>query len=154
MYADVGFTRLRTSRHFRREKEKGQKPPPARTQRVHTKTGEPKSKAFSVDRNLTNPLVGHLFSKQGQFELEQAVRREVRGLWLSEVELMPASLQRELEITATVNALRAAWRRCPELRLGQLIANALPSTFGCDPFHIADEQLRDQLEKYRAKAPV
>lgn len=64
---------------------------------------------------------------------------------------MPATLQRELEITATINALRAAWRRCPEQRLGQLIANSLPSIFGCDPFHISDEQLRGRLEKFRAR---
>lgn len=66
---------------------------------------------------------------------------------------MPASLQREQEIAITIAALLTAWRRCPELRLGQLIANALPVGFGCDPFHISDQQLRDELERYRTRAP-
>ena len=77
MYVRVGFTRLATSRHFRREREKGQKPPPARTQRVHTKRtpfflAGPRGKA-----DLTNSLRGFRFSKAAQLELEQAVRREV-----------------------------------------------------------------------------
>jgi hypothetical protein len=62
--------------------------------------------------------------------------------------------RREMEMAAMINVVLDAWRRCPELRFGQLIANALPVGFGCDPFYIADDQLRDELERYRAKPPV
>ena len=74
----VGFTRLLTSRLFRREREKAQKPPPARTQRVHTKISGPLFGGSRAPSPLTNPLLGFRFSKQAQFELEEAVRREVR----------------------------------------------------------------------------
>jgi uncharacterized protein YjdB len=78
MYVRSGFTRLLTSRHFRREKEKAQKPPPARTQDVHTKMRRVVLVHLPANPAVTNALLGFQFSKQGQFELEEAVRREVR----------------------------------------------------------------------------
>jgi hypothetical protein len=72
------FSPVQTSRLFRRERIKAQKPPPARTQRVHTKTGEPVISRIIGLSDVTNPLVGAQFSKDAQFEFEQAVRREVR----------------------------------------------------------------------------
>jgi hypothetical protein len=75
----VGFTRLLTSRLFRREREKGQKPPPARTQRVHTKEFVRPFGVPDVTLPVTNALLGQRFTKQAHFEFEQAVRREVAG---------------------------------------------------------------------------
>ena len=42
--------------------------------------------------------------------------------------------------------IERVWRRFPDLRLGQLISNAVY----CDPFHIEDERLVDLLERYAA----
>lgn len=77
MYVRVGFTRLLTSRHFRREREKAQKPPPARTHGVHAKAGGPETGGLRFARRVTNPPLDFRLSKSSQFELEQAVRREV-----------------------------------------------------------------------------
>lgn len=35
--------------------------------------------------------------------------------------------------------------RYPDLRIGQIIANALPSNFNSDPYHITDEALAKEL---------
>jgi hypothetical protein len=78
MYVRSGFTRLLTSRHFRREREKAQKPPPARTQDVHAKARSLRIGNVIFPNPHTNPLLGYRFSKQGQIDLEEAVRREVR----------------------------------------------------------------------------
>jgi hypothetical protein len=75
---DGDFTPVQTSRHFRREKEKAQKPPPTRTQRVHTKISGSIFGGLRVPSSLTNPLLGFRFSKETQFELERAAREDLR----------------------------------------------------------------------------
>lgn len=77
MYVYGEFTRLLTARHIRREREKAQKPPPARTHRVHTKVGEGSFEGSGYVPFLTNRLAVHRFEKQAQIDLESAVRREV-----------------------------------------------------------------------------
>jgi hypothetical protein len=73
------FSPVQTSRLFRRERIKAQKPPPARTHRVHTKTERAGFEGPGYVPFLTNPLLGHRFSKQTQFDLERAVRDELRA---------------------------------------------------------------------------
>jgi hypothetical protein len=80
------FTPVQTSRHFRREKEKAQKPPPTRTQRVHTKIRGSVFGGSCAPSFLTNPLLGLRFSKEAQFERERVARKEsslVPGISLS-----------------------------------------------------------------------
>jgi hypothetical protein len=48
------FSLVETSRHFRRERERGQKPPPARTHVVHTKEDGYESGPHLRPRSLTN----------------------------------------------------------------------------------------------------
>lgn len=45
----------------------------------------------------------------------------------------------------TLEALLVAWRRSPELRLGQLIVNA---TNNSDPFCVTDEEMLKALKKW------
>ena len=54
-------------------------------------------------------------------------------------------LIRQGEIVGVCEALRAAWSKCPELRLGQLIVNA---TSGKPTFYVEDESLIECLNKY------
>lgn len=44
--------------------------------------------------------------------------------------------------------LAKASARCPQLRIGQLIANALPAGVGGDPFYIPDADLAEALKEY------
>ena len=48
------FSPVETSRHFRRERERGQKPPPARTQGVHAKADGYENGGHLRPRSLTN----------------------------------------------------------------------------------------------------
>lgn len=73
------FSPVQTSRLFRRERIKAQKPPPARTQRVHTKTPSLQIGNVIFPNPDTNPLLGFRFSKQAQFDLERAARDELRA---------------------------------------------------------------------------
>jgi uncharacterized protein YihD (DUF1040 family) len=49
-------------------------------------------------------------------------------------------------IKEIVNRLANAWLQNPDLRLGQLIVNALPDNFGNDPFYIKDDELIREIE--------
>lgn len=73
------FSPVQTSRLFRRERIKAQKPPPARTQGVHTKTPSLQIGNVIFPNPDTNPLLGFRFSKQAQFDLERAARDELRA---------------------------------------------------------------------------
>lgn len=59
-----------------------------------------------------------------------------------------SDIPRDLEINNNMEAIRRAWLGVPELRLGQLIVNALPENFGSDPFYISDDSLRVEIEKF------
>lgn len=59
-----------------------------------------------------------------------------------------ASEARLEEMQALLRVVGRVWRACPELRLGQLIANALPPHFRCDPFYVADRDLIDGLTTF------
>lgn len=45
------------------------------------------------------------------------------------------------------NRLANAWQQNPDLRLGQLIVNALPEEFDLNPFYIEDEDLIKEIER-------
>lgn len=46
-------------------------------------------------------------------------------------------------------ALRAAWQESPDLRLGQLIVDAIRPTQPCpEVFHVQDEGLLERLTEY------
>jgi len=49
-------------------------------------------------------------------------------------------------IKEILNRLANAWRMNPDLRLGQLISNALPDHYNNDPFLIEDEDLILRVE--------
>ena len=54
-------------------------------------------------------------------------------------------------IDEILSALRAAWEESPDLRLGQLIVNAVRPTAPCpEVFHARDEDLLRRLMDYRA----
>ena len=54
-------------------------------------------------------------------------------------------------IDEILSALRAAWEESPDLRLGQLIVNAVRPTDPCpEVFHARDEDLLRRLMDYRA----
>jgi hypothetical protein len=55
---------------------------------------------------------------------------------------------------AVLERLLAAWLRAPELRLGQLIDNAVRAKTGCLPdlFDVEDEQLAELVEAFVAGA--
>lgn len=57
-------------------------------------------------------------------------------------------MTREAEINRVANAIRLAWLAVPELRLGQLIVNALPLSCDSDAFYIGDNDLRLEIEKF------
>lgn len=52
----------------------------------------------------------------------------------------PARIDRVLELVGT------AWRRAPDLRLGQLIYNVAPP--GADPAQLEDDHLEELLSKF------
>ena len=49
--------------------------------------------------------------------------------------------------------LAAAWERCPDLRFGQLIANAYASECDRDPFYVEDEKSIQMIEAYTNISP-
>ena len=51
-------------------------------------------------------------------------------------------------IPELLNRLANAWKQNPDLRLGQLIVNALPPEMESDPFHIEDEKLIKEIERF------
>lgn len=51
----------------------------------------------------------------------------------------------------TLVALAMASARNPELRIGQLIVNALPLNFGNDAFYIEDAALADSLHAFNPR---
>ena len=54
-------------------------------------------------------------------------------------------------IDELLSALRAAWEESPDLRLGQLIVNAVRPTSPCpEVFYAQDEDLLRRLTDYRA----
>lgn len=54
-------------------------------------------------------------------------------------------------IDEILSALRATWEESPDLRLGQLIVNAVRPTTPCpEVFHAQDEDLLRRLTDYRA----
>lgn len=61
---------------------------------------------------------------------------------------MSDRVTRAREIENHVDAIRRAWLAVPELRLGQLVVNALPLGFANDPFYINDDILRVEIEKF------
>jgi len=59
------------------------------------------------------------------------------------------------QIDATINSLRAAWHRYPDMRLGQLIfylTTEAPGWTEGDPFYIEDDVLAKSA-RTRASAP-
>jgi hypothetical protein len=42
-------------------------------------------------------------------------------------------------IDPVLSKISAIWKKYPDLRLGQLIVNLLPSNFRSDPFYVEDE---------------
>lgn len=63
------------------------------------------------------------------------------------------SAARAQEITRTLDGLAEMWRAVPELRLGQLIVNALPARYGNDPFFISDSALIAAIELFVRQFP-
>ena len=63
---------------------------------------------------------------------------------------MKGRAQTSIEKKAIVMRLFVAWISMPELRLGQLISNALGFT-GTDCFYIEDEVLVERVETYANK---
>ena len=49
--------------------------------------------------------------------------------------------------------LAAAWERCPDMRFGQLIANAYASACGRDPFYIEDDESLQMIESFTNVSP-
>lgn len=58
---------------------------------------------------------------------------------------MPKTKSRDPE--RLFNAIRRMRKSCPDLRVGQIIVNALPSAFGNDPFYIENDDLATLIEK-------
>lgn len=54
-------------------------------------------------------------------------------------------MEREQEIKATVHNLKKAWKSNPELRLGELIAQALPAHCDGSPISVSDRELSYRL---------
>jgi len=59
--------------------------------------------------------------------------------------------ERKKEIDKVLAAIRSTWYLYPQLRLGQLIVNAIP--VGQDPFYVTDPSLVALLEKYPDPSP-
>ena len=61
---------------------------------------------------------------------------------------MQVSRDRSREHARVLGVLQTALTRCPDLRVGQLIVNALPPEFANDAFYIEDAALADALLKF------
>jgi hypothetical protein len=60
----------------------------------------------------------------------------------------------KLRIPRICAELERLWTEHPDLRLGQIISNAVPDRFQVrDPFHIEDEELIDEARKQLVKSP-
>ena len=58
------------------------------------------------------------------------------------------SRDRSWEHARVIGVLTNALLKCPDLRVGQLIVNALPPEFANDAFYIEDDALADALLKF------
>jgi len=47
--------------------------------------------------------------------------------------------------------LERLWSRYPDMRLGQIVANATPTRFHGDPFHVGDDELMGHIRAQLAK---
>lgn len=50
-------------------------------------------------------------------------------------------------IDRIINKLRAAWKANPDLRLGQLIHNTVPTQYKADFFYLEDDQIEKCIDE-------
>jgi uncharacterized protein YihD (DUF1040 family) len=51
-------------------------------------------------------------------------------------------------ISHLLDALKEAWEKHPDLRLGQLIVSVTPCDFGNDPFYVEDDDMLIALRAF------
>lgn len=59
---------------------------------------------------------------------------------------------RKLARERCLTLIRNIMTRFPDMRIGQVVVNALPTRFNCDPFNCTDEELAEGLQHFWEKA--